>query len=116
MKPNKLLYIILAIVVVFLIIYNFKLLEGYTYLPDMDLSMNYAKKVMYGNLTLAQCSAKCTKPGCLAFTSLNDLNADSTFRRDCTLYYAGEGSNNTNLNLARLQNLTYKPGTNLYIN
>jgi hypothetical protein len=115
MKHNKPLYIILAIVVLFLIMYNFKLLEGYTYIPDMDLKNK--KNVGFTNLTLTQCNAKCNnKNTCVAFTSTIDVNSDSTFKGDCTIYKPDEGTYKTDLNLSRLQNLKYTLGTNLYIN
>jgi len=111
MKHNKLLYIILALVLLFLIIFNKNLLnlEGlasYAYLPNIN-KINKKQKIT-GSFTFNDCVNRCNPP-CKGFITNIPTNSRSTLKGECTLY------NDDDLSMNDLKNLKYEKDSFLYI-
>jgi hypothetical protein len=113
MKHNKLLYIILALVLLFLIIFNNKILnlEGLTYIPNINKRTSNVPT--YLNLTYAQCLSKCTTstPKCKGFISDVPNNSNTSRKGECKIY----PSTDLDLNINDLKNVKYDQGSYLYI-
>ena len=109
MKHNIILYIILLIVLIFLIIYKNKILEGLTYLPNLtkkDLSTGTLIKWK----TYSQCNTLCPATTCSGFTSV-PLNTNPNTTGTCITF----PKNDPDLNITNLRNLTYDSDSYLYI-
>ena len=117
MKHTKLLYIILAFVLLFIIINKNNLLnlEGlsnnYVYIPNIN-KIN-PKPSIQGHLTFNQCANRCNLPTCKGIITDIPKKSRSNLRGECTLYLKNE---NDDLNMRDLKNLKYEKGSYLYIN
>ena len=112
MKHNKILYILLLIVLVFLIIYKNNIFEGlttYTYFPNMN-KLNDG--VLYKtNATYVDCETKCTNDTtCKGFTSDLPINSNAARTGECRVF-----QNDSDLNKNNLKNLKYQFDSHLYI-
>jgi hypothetical protein len=113
MKHNNILYILLLIVLIFLIIYKNKILEGLTYIPNMiKINESSNLKASSNNKTYAQCESYCKMNECSGFMSTVPKNSRTTIKGKCKTYYM----NDPELNINNLKNLKYKVGSYLYIN
>jgi hypothetical protein len=108
------LYIILLLVIIFLIYKNIFVIEGYTYIPNLN-KKNPASYTLR-HVPIKSCIEKCPqKRGnnttCSGFISNIPINSNTNKKGNCTIY-----NNDSDFNINNISNMKYEIGTYLYIN